>query len=111
MSTAQLPVRPRRRSGLLITAATLMGVASVAGLAGFTLGTVALVAGLRRRIERMEVPPGQIARQRWAQTRTAVAAGVRAWRGAPAARPVAAADHGQATATLRGPSVSTHVGA
>jgi len=67
-------------STLLITGAALTVVAGVIGLAGATLTAVGAAKAVRRRIEQMNVPPTELARQQWRRARTAVSAGAGAWR-------------------------------
>jgi hypothetical protein len=65
---------------LLITSSALVAAAAALGLAGLGLATVALGVMARRRINQMEVPPGEIARRQWRQARSAIKAGAGAWR-------------------------------
>ena len=67
-------------STLLITGAALTVVAGVIGLAGATLTAAGAAKAVRRRIEQMNVPPSELARQQWRRARTAVSAGAGAWR-------------------------------
>jgi hypothetical protein len=64
---------------LLIGAAVLVGIGGLLGAIGMLLGTTAIVSAARRRIEQLERPPGEIARQTWKQAKAATAAGTRAW--------------------------------
>jgi len=76
---------PEFRSGPLITGAALVGVGTMVALAGLAVGGSHLFAATRRWIQAMEVPPSQVARLKWAQARTAAAAGAATWRnGVPA---------------------------
>ena len=82
--------RPRfqMNTRALIGGAVLMGVGGVLGLAGAALAGSALLAAARRRVQQMEAPPSEIARQNWARAKAATAAGVTAWRnGQPAGEP------------------------
>jgi hypothetical protein len=65
---------------LLITSSALLAAAAALGIAGIGLATVAVGAIARRRINRMEVPPSELARRQWRQARAAVRAGAGAWR-------------------------------
>jgi hypothetical protein len=80
MTDIESSARPRQYSTVLITGTVLVGVAAVLGLTGFTMTTAALIAAARRRMDRMEVPPTDLAKQAWARTRAATSAGVAAWR-------------------------------
>jgi hypothetical protein len=75
---AQSPYRSTSR--LLITGAILTMVGGVVGLAGATVTIAAAAVAARRRMERMEVPPSELARQQLRRARTAVSAGAGAWR-------------------------------
>jgi hypothetical protein len=63
----------------LIASAAMVGVGTLIVLAGLAVGGGYLVAVTRRMVREMEVPPGELARIKWAQTRAAVAAGASAW--------------------------------
>jgi hypothetical protein len=63
----------------LIASAAMVGAGTLIVLAGLAVGAGYLAAVTRRRITEMEVPPSELARMRWAQTRAAVAAGASAW--------------------------------
>jgi hypothetical protein len=81
---------PQFESGPLITGATLLGVGALIAAVGLAVGGGHLIAATRRWVKEMEVPPSELARQKWAQARTAVEAGTSAWQngtkaGAPSA--------------------------
>jgi hypothetical protein len=59
--------------------AALIGAGLLAGMAGATVGAVAVVRACRRYIADMAEPPQVAARRRWRQARSASAAGVGAW--------------------------------
>ncbi len=63
----------------LIISAAMVGAGTLIVLAGLAVGAGYLAAVTRRRINEMDVPPSELARQRWAQTKAAVAAGTSAW--------------------------------
>ena len=65
--------------GLLIAAAVLLAVASLAGLAGFTAFSVALIAATRRWYRRADLAPQHLANLKWQQAKAAVGAGAGAW--------------------------------
>ena len=84
ISTFQVDTRP------LAVGAALLGAGVLIGLAGLAVAGVALTTATRRWIAQLEVPPSELARQKWAQARTAVEAGTSAWQngtkaGAPSA--------------------------
>jgi hypothetical protein len=78
---------PELRTGPIITGAALFGAGALIALAGLAVGGTHLFAATRRWIQQMEVPPSEQARIKWAQAKTAAAAGTAAWQnGAPAHR-------------------------
>jgi hypothetical protein len=66
--------------GLLTGAAAMLGVASVAGLAGIGLLSAALVAAARQWYRRVDLPPQQLATLKWQQAKAAADASAGAWR-------------------------------
>jgi hypothetical protein len=74
---------PQFRAGPLITSAALVGAGTLVALAGLALGSTHLLTAIRQWVREMEVPPSELARQKWAQARTAVAAGTAAWQNGP----------------------------
>lgn len=69
-------------SGFLMTGAVLIAIGGVLGLIGMALGSTALVTASRRWVRQMDVPPSEIAKQKWAKAKVATHAGVSAWRDA-----------------------------
>jgi hypothetical protein len=67
-------------TGPLVAGAVLIGIGSLLGLAGLAIAGAALGAAARRYVNRMEVPPSELARQNLAKARAAAGAGVSAWR-------------------------------
>ena len=70
---------PQISAGALITSAVMVGTGTLIVLAGLAVGSGHLVWATRRWVSEMEVPPSELARLKWAQTRAAVAAGASAW--------------------------------
>ena len=70
---------PQFRSAPLITSAVLVGVGTFIIFAGLAVGGSHLLSATRRWVREMEVPPNELAKQRYAQARAAVAAGTAAW--------------------------------
>lgn len=70
---------PRIRSAPLIVSAVLVGAGTLIALAGLAVGGGHIAAATRQWIKEMETPPSEVARQKWAQARAAVAAGTSAW--------------------------------
>ena len=70
---------PQIRSGPLIVSAVLVGAGTLIALTGLAVGGGYVASLTRQWVREMEVPPNEIARQKWAQARAAVAAGASAW--------------------------------
>ncbi len=70
---------PQFESAPLVTGAALVGAGTLIALIGLSIGGGHLVAATRRWVKEMETPPSELARQKWAQARTAVEAGTSAW--------------------------------
>ena len=86
------PVLQDLNTGLLATAAVLLGVGAALGLAGVGLGAAALAAAARRWYQRNNLTPLQHAKLTWDQARAAGVAGAGAWKGidrSPYTRPAA----------------------
>jgi len=77
---------PQLRSGPLITGAALAGAGALLALAGIAVGGSHVLAATRRWVREMEVPPGELARLKWAQAKAAAAAGAGAWQNGPPPR-------------------------
>ena len=71
---------PELSTGALITAAGLIGGGVMLALAGLAIGGAHLFSATRRWVQEMDVPPSEVAKLKWAQARTAAAAGTAAWR-------------------------------
>jgi len=80
---------PTFRAGMLITGGALIGAGALIALAGMAVGGSHVVGATRRWIREMEVPPGELAKIKWAQARTAAAAGAAAWQNGVSARDTA----------------------
>ena len=65
---------------LLVGAAVMLAVAAVAGLAGLTMISAALVTATRRWYRRVDLPPHEIANLKWHKAKAAMGAGAGAWR-------------------------------
>jgi hypothetical protein len=73
------------RTGPLTIGAALMGAGAVVWLAGVVVSGTVVVAAAKRWIDQLEVPPNELAKQKWAQARAATMAGASAWQnGVPA---------------------------
>jgi hypothetical protein len=79
-STQESSNLPDFKAGPLITGAALVGAGAMIALAGLAVGGSHLFAATRRWVQAMDVPPSEVAKAKWAQARTAAAAGTAAWR-------------------------------
>ena len=70
---------PQFRSGPLIISAVLVGAGTLIALTGLAVGGGYVASLTRQWVREMEVPPSELARQKWAQARAAVSAGTSAW--------------------------------
>lgn len=80
---------PTFNSGLLITGGALVAAGVMIALAGLAVGSLHMVSATRRWIQEMEVPPSELAKIKWAQARSAAAAGTAAWQNGVSARDTA----------------------
>jgi hypothetical protein len=78
---------PQVRAGPPITSAALAGAGTLIGLAGLAVGSTHLLTAIRQWIGELEVPPSELARLKWTQTKAAVAAGAAAWQNGPDGNP------------------------
>jgi hypothetical protein len=85
-STQRSSSWPELRTVPLITGAGLVGAGALIALVGLAVGGSHLFSATRRWIREMEVPPTEQARIKWAQAKTAAAAGTAAWQNGTAAR-------------------------
>lgn len=70
----------------VIIGAVLLSVGAMIGITGVLIGGQAVFSATRGWLRELEVPPGEVARQKWDQTRAAATAGAKAWQqhdGAP----------------------------
>jgi hypothetical protein len=63
----------------MIVGAALVGAGSLIGLTGLIVGGTALFSATRKWFQELEVPPGEVVKQKWSQTKAATAAGASAW--------------------------------
>lgn len=78
---------PQFRAGPMITSAALVGAGTLIALAGLAVGGTHVMTVIRQWVREMEVPPSELARQKWTQARAAVAAGTAAWQNGPQPNP------------------------
>ena len=77
---------PQVRSGPLVVGGILIGIGAVVAMAGVAVAGTHVVAATRAWIEELETPPGQLARLKWEQAKTAAVAGATTWREHPNAQ-------------------------
>ena len=69
-----------------MTGAVLVAAGTMIGLAGAIIGGHALMMAASRWFGDLEVPPTEVVRHKWAQTKAATHAGATAWHGANGVR-------------------------
>jgi hypothetical protein len=80
LPTANLP---QLRSGPLMVGGILIGIGAVVALAGLAVAGTHVAAATRDWIKDLETPPDQLARLKWEQAKSAMAAGSASWRQHP----------------------------
>ncbi len=63
----------------LIVGAALIGTGGLIGLTGLMVAGTALYSAALHWYRQLEVPPTEVVKQKWGQTRAATAAGASAW--------------------------------
>jgi hypothetical protein len=63
----------------MIISGALLGAAGLIGLAGLIVGGVTLMTAAQQWIQQQEVPPSELVKHKWNQTKAATAAGASAW--------------------------------
>jgi hypothetical protein len=66
----------------VMVGAVLLGAGCMLGVAGMIIGSGALISSCSRWLRELEVPPTQVVRHKWDQTRAATTAGAQAWHSA-----------------------------
>lgn len=74
------------RSGPLIVGGILVGVGAMVALAGLAVAGAHLAAATRAWVDDLEIPPGELARLKWEQAKTAAASGANTWKEHPNAK-------------------------
>jgi hypothetical protein len=74
---------PELQSGPLLAGGILVGIGAVVALAGLAVAGSHVAAATRAWIKELEIPPGQLARLKWEQAKTAAASGATTWREHP----------------------------
>ena len=63
----------------LIVGACLIGAGTIIGLTGMIVGGTAMLSATRQWFRELEVPPSEVVKQKWGQTKAATTAGATAW--------------------------------
>jgi hypothetical protein len=63
----------------VVAGAALIGVGGALVLAGAAMAGTALVMAFRQRVQQMDVPPAELARQHWSAVKHATGAGAAVW--------------------------------
>jgi hypothetical protein len=83
LRTANLP---QVRSGPLMVGGILIGIGAVVALAGLAVAGTHVAAATRAWMKELDTSPDQLARLRWEQAKSAMAAGAASWREHPNAQ-------------------------
>jgi hypothetical protein len=67
-------------AGRIRAGAIMVGIGGTLAFAGAALAGTAVWAAFRQRVQQMDVPPTELARQHWSAVRHATATGVGVWR-------------------------------
>ena len=65
--------------GQIRAGGVLMGVGGTFALVGAVVAGTALMSAFRQRVQQMDVPPSDLARQHWSAVKHATSAGVDVW--------------------------------
>ncbi len=63
----------------IVVGAALVGAAMLMGITGILVGGTALASATRKWVRELEVPPGEVVKHKWHQTKAATTAGASAW--------------------------------
>jgi hypothetical protein len=85
-SSANSSQWPQLESGPLIAGGVLIGIGGVIALTGLAIAGTHVAAKTRSWIQELEIPPGELARLKWEQAKTAAATGAATWREHPNAQ-------------------------
>lgn len=77
---------PQLRSGPLILGGTLVGAGVVVAIVGLAIAGTHAAAATRRWISELETPPGELAKLKWEQAKSAASAGASSWQTHPNAK-------------------------
>jgi len=73
------PSKIQVNMGQIRAGGILLGVGGALALAGAVVAGTALMAALRQRVQQMDVPPSDLARQHWSAVKHATSAGLDVW--------------------------------
>lgn len=77
---------PELRSGPLIAGSAMAGAGAMVAILGLAIAGSHLVSATRQWVQELEIPPGQLAKLKWEQAKSAAASGASAWRAHPNAQ-------------------------
>src|SRR5580692_7601452 len=77
---------PQVRSGPLVAGGILIGIGAVVAMVGVAVAGTHVAAATRAWIRELETPPGELARLKWEQAKTAASSGAATWRDHPNAK-------------------------
>ena len=83
---------PALQSGPLMTGGILIGIGALVALGGAVVAGAHVASATRAWMRELETPPGQLAKLKWEQAKSAAAAGAATWQEHPNA-PVSLAPH------------------
>lgn len=63
----------------MIVGACLIGAGSIIGITGMIVGGTAMFSATRQWFRELEVPPSEVVKHKWGQTKAATVAGASAW--------------------------------
>jgi hypothetical protein len=63
----------------LVVGAALIGAGMLMGITGVLIGGTALASATRKWVRELEVPPSDVVKHKWNQTKAATTAGASAW--------------------------------
>jgi hypothetical protein len=66
----------------VMVGAVLLGAGCLIGMAGLIVGGHAMMSSTSRWFRELEVPPGEVVKHKWDQTKAATMAGAEAWHSA-----------------------------
>jgi hypothetical protein len=77
---------PEVQAAPLIVGGSLIGIGAAIAAVGVAVAGAHLISATRQWVNELETPPGQLARLKWEQAKTAAASGASTWREHPSAQ-------------------------